>query len=236
MRMQKDAKANRVTQPSLTAKDSARAKGSIPSSDTAHAATIPSPAAGRSTVKPAARAPLSVRIAMAALAIVALAAAGFAMMNLATAARFNQATTSLSANIAAASKENADLSTLKASQQQVDEQFGHAGPADSLLLPGLRSALASNRQVSNALTARITEELNQQRGNGGTDAQNPDAGKTSGSEDTDKAQKGGALTDDQKRQVEELLKANQQSTPAPETTDTTKQKSADTKQSDTKPW
>lgn len=193
--------------------------------------------AGAKGAKGMARGPLWVRVMLVMLAVASLAAAGAAVVNLSAAARYNEATATLRANIKLAGQDDADLTTLEASQQQTDDQFGQSGPLDVLLLPGLKASLDTNREISRQLTQRISQELAAQRGqtdgSSDTSVSPQDTKGTANSEDSPK--KGGALTENQKRQVEELLKANQQSTPAPETT-TQQQPAEGNRTQTTKPW
>lgn len=166
-----------------------------------------------------ARASLAIRIVMIAIAVMALAFAVLAGLNISASARFNQATASLNSNLKQAARSDADLDALNASQQQTDAQFEDAARLNLALLPQLREAISANAAVSSKLTQRIKQELAAQQGgnsaNSGSD--------TSG------------LTDEQKKQVEELLKANQQSTDTNPSTNTQTDK-GNKKQQTAKPW
>lgn len=166
-----------------------------------------------------ARASLAIRIVMIAIAVIALAFAVLTGLNISASARFNQATASLNSNLKQAARSDADLDALNASQQQTDAQFEDAARLNLALLPQLREAISANAAVSSKLTQRIKQELAAQQGgnsaNSGSD--------TSG------------LTDEQKKQVEELLKANQQSTDTNPSTNTQTDK-GNKKQQTAKPW
>lgn len=166
-----------------------------------------------------ARASLAIRIIMIAIAVIALAFAVLTGLNISASARFNQATASLNSNLKQAARSDADLDALNASQQQTDAQFEDAARLNLALLPQLREAISANAAVSSKLTQRIKQELTAQQGgnsaNSGSD--------TSG------------LTDEQKKQVEELLKANQQSTDTNPSTNTQTDK-GNKKQQTAKPW
>ncbi len=185
------------------------------------------------TVK--ARASLAIRVIMAVIAVAALAFAVLAGLNISASARFNQATTSLNRNLKQASQDDADLDALNASQQQTDAQFEDVARLNIALLPQLRQAIAANATVSAELTKRIGQELAAQRG---TDTTNGNSGsaETEGATTKDsKNSNGSGLTDEQKKQVEELLKANQQSTDTNPSTNTQTDK-ANKKQQTAKPW
>lgn len=155
-----------------------------------------------------ARAPLAVRLIMAAFAALLIVAASLAAINLSAAAKFNQATQSLNANIQAAQDESTDVDTLNASQQQTDAQFAEAGSMRAVLLPQIRNAIDANAQLSQELT-RITLERAEKLHNGGTDNQTQ-TGQESGQSSADKST--GGLSEEQRQQVEELMQANQPST------------------------
>lgn len=180
-----------------------------------------------------ARASLAVRIVMIVIAAVALVFAILASLNLSASARFNQATSSLSRNLKQASRSDADLDTLNASQQQVDAQFQDAARFDSVLLPQLREAIGSNAATSSELTKRIERELAAQKGtdsDSSSDSGNVEGGTAKGSKNSGSS----GLTDEQKKQVEELLKANQQSTGTNNSNTQTDKGSK--KQQGAKPW
>lgn len=165
--------------------------------------------------RPAARAALGVRVLLAVIAVVALGVAGIAGVNLVAVMRFNQATMTLNENLRNAERDDVDLDALGAGQQQVDAQFDDAQALSFLLIPQVREPISRNAEVSKKLTTRTTREIAEQKGQTTTDAdqQAAEAGTGSGS-----SGKGGGLTAKQRQQVEELLKANQQSTPSQSTT------------------
>lgn len=188
------------------------------------------------------RAPLAVRIALGLVAALALAFAALTAVNLVAMTHFNQATASLQANIAAAGKPDADLATLAASQQQTDAQFGQAGSADPVLLPQLRESIESNTAVSRTLSERLNRELARQQGSDSSKTKNDSSESGTGKDGTGKNSGSSGLSDEQRRKVEEMLKANQRSTPAkPGTSGDSKQdggasKDGNTANKDVKPW
>ena len=186
--------------------------------------------------KPRARASLPVRIVLAVLAAAVLVVGGFACLNLMAVGQFNQATATLTRNIKAAAKEDADLATLEASQQQTDAQFEDAAAFDAVLMPDVRSSIETNTEVSRELTALIKQRLAEQQGTNNSGGSGGSSNGDSGAA-TDQSQgktDGPALTDQQKAQIEQLLKANQQST---DTSTSTQQTDKKAKQSQTsKPW
>lgn len=186
------------------------------------------------------RAALPVRILLIVVAVAALVTAGLALTNLVAVGQFNQATATLTRNIKAADKEDADLATLKASQQQTDAQFREAATLEAALLPNVRSSLRTNTEISRQLTALIERRLAEQQGS--SSSGNGTDGSGSGSDDTGAATKdqnnasnGPALTDQQRAQVEQLLRSNQQSTDTSTSTQQTPEKKSDQNQT-TKPW
>lgn len=155
-----------------------------------------------------ARAPLAVRAVLGALAALALALALVAGANMVGRSSLSAATDSLRTNIAQAGQEDVDLSVLAARQRQLDAQFADASAMDWLLLPSLREAIASNAAVSRTLSERIDEEISRQEGR---DTDQTDKGRDGGDTD-DSAQNGTkGLSEEQRQQVEDLLKANQSS-------------------------
>lgn len=182
-----------------------------------------------------ARASLAIRIVMIIIAVMALAFAVLAGLNISASARFNQATASLNSNLKQAARSDADLDALNASQQQTDAQFEDAARLNLVLLPQLREAISANAAVSSELTQRIKQELAAQQGgnsaNSGSGTNSAEGGTAKDS--TTNGTSG--LTDEQKKQVEELLKANQQSTDTNPSTNTQTDK-GNKKQQTAKPW
>ena len=178
------------------------------------------------------RASLAVRITLVVLAVVALCMAAVTGWNLLAVTRFNQATAALNLNLASASKEDADLDALSAAQQQTDAQFQNAGTFGFLLPPQLRQSIETNAEVSRQLSERTRQQIVEQKGL----AQSNGEQTTSDNTENADAKSGGALSDEQKKQVEDLLKANQQSTPS-DSTEQNDENNSDTKNNQTpKPW
>lgn len=153
------------------------------------------------------RASLAVRVAVGVLAALALCLSALAAVNLSAVLRFNEATAGLNEHLDAAAQSDVDLDALAAGQQQTDAQFDDAAALEPVLLPMVREAIESNRETSATLTKRVNRALREQKGDSSSSADTVDG---SGSN----AKKGDGLTDEQKQQVEDLLKANQQSTPS----------------------
>ena len=168
-----------------------------------------------------ARASLAIRIVMIAIAVIALAFAVLTGLNISASARFNQATASLNSNLKQAARSDADLDALNASQQQTDAQFEDAARLNLALLPQLREAISANAAQQGGNSANSGSDTNGVEGGNGT--KDSTANDTSG------------LTDEQKKQVEELLKANQQSTDTNPSTNTQTDK-GNKKQQTAKPW
>nr|WP_230310355.1 DUF6466 family protein [Bifidobacterium longum] len=181
-----------------------------------------------------AKCPLWARIVLACGAVLLLLVAGVAAVNLSASITFNQATASLNANIKAAQDESADITTLKAQQQQTDAQFAETGRMRTLLLPQVKDAIDTNASISSELTKITLKQAEaQNRGSDSGQAQSAQQSESTSSN----AKKGGALTDEQKKQVEELMKANQQSTDTQSNTTQSEQKATQNKGTGaTKPW
>nr|WP_221339819.1 DUF6466 family protein [Bifidobacterium felsineum] len=180
-----------------------------------------------------ARVSLGVRIALIIAAIVLVAVAGIAAANLSAAAKFNQATSTLNANIKAAQQESTDITTLHAQQQQTDAQFAEAGQMRAVLLPQIRDAIDANASISSELT-KITLKQAEAQQNG--DVSSETAAQQAGNTSKSNAKKGGALTEEQKKQVEELMKANQQSTDTQSNTKSEQKAQQNKGSGATKPW
>lgn len=164
---------------------------------------------GSANTRMRAKCPLWARIVLACGAVLLLLVAGVAAVNLSASITFNQATASLNANIKAAQDESTDITTLKAQQQQTDAQFDEAGRMRTLLLPQVKDAIDTNASISSELTKITLKQAEAQ--NSGSDSGQAQSVQQSENSSSN-AKKGGALTDEQKKQVEELMKANQQST------------------------
>lgn len=150
-----------------------------------------------------ARASLPVRVALSVIAAAALIAGVPVAINLRAVGLYNQATAGLESNISAAAGKDPDLAQLSARQVQVDAQFDEAARFGNLLLPSVRDSIATNSTVSDRLTASLNDRLR--------DQQEGTTNRDNANQSDDAAQSQGGLSDQQKRQVEELLNANRQS-------------------------
>lgn len=104
----------------------------------------------------------------------------------------------------------------------------------TLLLPQVKDAIDTNASISSELTKITLKQAEAQ--NSGSDSGASPVG-TAIREFFIQCQKGGALTDEQKKQVEELMKANQQSTDTQSNTTQSEQKATQNKGTGaTKPW
>ena len=187
---------------------------------------------GSANIRMRAKCPLWARIVLACGTVLLLLVAGVAAVNLSASITFNQATASLNANIKAAQDESTD--STKAQQQQTDAQFAEAGRMRTLLLPQVKDAIDTNASISSELTKITLKQAEAQ--NSGSDSGQAQSAQQSESSSAN-AKKGDALTDEQKKQVEELMKANQQSTDTQSNTTQSKQKATQNKGiGATKPW
>ena len=186
-----------------------------------------------------ARGPLGVRIALVVASLMLAAVAAVAVVNLAATMRFNQATASLTANIKAAQDPSTDVDTLSARQQQTDAQFAEAGRMRALLMPQVRDAIDANTAISSQLTTITLKQVQMQQ-NGTGDASDATNGQnTSGSSNSRNRKQSDGLTEEQRKKVEELMKANQQAAEdqSATTTNKTEQQATQNKGTGaTKPW
>lgn len=190
---------------------------------------------GSANIRMRAKCPLWTRIVLACGTVLLLLVAGVAAVNLSASITFNQATASLNANIKAAQDESTDITTLKAQQQQTDAPIrrGRAN-AHGFCCPQVKDAIDANASISSELTKITLKQAEAQ--NSGSDSGQAQSAQQSESSSSN-AKKGGALTDEQKKQVEELMKANQQSTDTQSNTTQSEQKATQNKGTGaTKPW
>lgn len=101
-------------------------------------------------------------------------------------------------------------------------------------VPQVKDAIDTNASISSELTKITLKQAEAQ--NSGSDSGQAQSAQQSESSSSN-AKKGGALTDEQKKQVEELMKANQQSTDTQSNTTQSEQKATQNKGTGaTKPW
>ena len=187
--------------------------------------------AGRATP----RAPMAVRVLVAVLAAACMLAAAWAGAVAVSVHRYDEATASLTANLQAASRDDADLDRLAASQRRTDSMFADARRMEALLPGSVSAPLATNADVSSRLTALIDATLAAR--DGGSD----DAGATQDqSQGVNGAQEEQGLSEEQRAQVDELLNTNRELAPSasasPTASQGTTQTSAPGEQSGAKPW
>ena len=175
-----------------------------------------------------ARTPLWSRILIGIVAMACLCAGIAAGANLIAVTAFDDATSQLNGNLKAASKDDADLSTLSALQQKADARFADAAAWSALLLPQVKNVIDTNASVSATLTERINAQLQKQQNTETSNAQ------TAPGSDGNAKQSGG-LTQEQRKQVDDLLKSNQQSN-SQNGSKGGKGKSSSNTNSTTKPW
>ncbi|WEV71870.1 DUF6466 family protein [Bifidobacterium sp. ESL0790] len=145
-------------------------------------------------------APLPVRVTIAVVAVLLLAVAGFMGANISAINTYNQATNSLNQAISAYNNPDSDLQGLKTQQEQIDQEFQSASALDPLLLPSVKSSIQANRDVSQKLTQKTTKKLAKQEGKANANG----TGRTGHS-----SNEAPGLSDEQRKQIEETLKANQ---------------------------
>ncbi len=140
-----------------------------------------------------ARTPLWSRILIGIVAMACLCAGIAAGANLIAVTAFDDATSQLNGNLKAASKDDADLSTLSALQQKADARFADAAAWSALLLPQVKDVIDTNASVSATLTERINAQLQKQQNTETSNAQT-----TPGSDGN--AKQSGGLTQEQRKQ------------------------------------
>ncbi|MDF7663658.1 DUF6466 family protein [Bifidobacterium sp. ESL0763] len=162
------------------------------------------PAAGARQGRPGERrkamAPLAVRITLGVFAAAFLAGAGLVCANISAISTYNQATTSLNQTIATYNNPESDLQSLKTRQDQIDQQFESADTFAPLLLPQVRSSIKANRTVLHSMSKKTSKKLAVQQGKGGQ------AGAGRPGQSSNEAP---GLSDEQRKQIEQTLKANQ---------------------------
>ncbi|MEJ5920743.1 DUF6466 family protein [Bifidobacterium thermophilum] len=174
----------------------------------------------RQTPRRHARAPLAVRIILAALAAAALAGAVLAVANIQAQDSYNQATRSLNADLKASASPTADWSTLAARQEQADAQFKEAQSWSAVLAPNLKTSIETNSAISRTLTKRIQAELATQQ-SGSPSSHNSANASPSDPAGSPSPSSSDGLSDEQRRKVQDLLESNKSASPSPSSSSTT---------------
>ncbi|BDR52744.1 hypothetical protein KIM372_06510 [Bombiscardovia nodaiensis] len=153
--------------------------------------------------KPVARAPRVVRLALALIALLAVCVGLLALWNARATSTYNQASTSLTANLKAASQETVNLAKLTQSQLQVDTLFADAQRGKQLILPSTRRSIEHNAHLSQELTEALRKAAT---------AQEQESAKTSQPQETPDQQGRGSngLTQEQRQAIDDMLKRNQE--------------------------
>lgn len=176
---------------------------------------------------------LPVRITLIVLAVALALFAGLTATNLTAMHTFNAATDSLNADIAAAQDDTTDLNTLKAKQQQVDAQFAEAKALNPVLLPQLRNAINTNSEISEELTKILLERSEQQNSSSSSSSSN----SSDNNSDSNSQSSLDGLSDEQKQQVQDLLKSNQTNTSDSDSdSDSSDTQNQNTSGNTSKPW
>ncbi|MCO6558280.1 MAG: cell surface protein [Bifidobacterium sp.] len=151
---------------------------------------------------------LPVRIAMGVLAVIFLIIAGVLLANMTAIDTYNQATASLNASVEYSKKPDADPQRLKAQLDQANAQFDQARRMGILLAPNTKELINVNSDISGKLTTSTKRKIASSEGNGNGTGGKGTKGKGSKSSNSGNGNNQG-LTDEQRKQVEETLKANQ---------------------------
>jgi hypothetical protein len=184
---------------------------------------------GQQNSSSAHRAPLPLRIGVAVIAALLLVTGVVAACNALAINTYNQATQNLTSNISAAKKSTADLSKLKASQEQTDSQYADAQAFSAVLLPSAKSSIQQNAATSKELTALIDKALKEQQSSSkSSDGSEAETDKKSNSSETS------GLSQEEREKVQELLKQNQATqTPSPSASSSSSNTSTN---ENVKPW
>ncbi|WEV63405.1 DUF6466 family protein [Bifidobacterium sp. ESL0732] len=150
---------------------------------------------------------LPVRIAMGVIAVIFLVIAGALLANMTAIDTYNQATASLNASIEYSKKPNADPQRVKAQLDQANAQFQQARRMGILLTPNTKQLINVNSDISSKLTTSTEHKISNTSGDGNT---TKGKGNKKGSQSSNSGNNSTqGLTDEQRKQVEETLKANQ---------------------------
>lgn len=178
--------------------------------------------------KPKTRVPLALRILLGLLALLIVCAGFFSLWNAHAVKSYNQASTSLTDNLKAARQPQIDVDKLVHAQQQVDTLFYEAQQGSFVLLPTVRQHIAHNAEISQAFTQALVQEQSKTQ-------PNKNSKQLSEQHSTEKKdQDSQGLTPEQRQQVEDLLKRNQDLQNANPQPSNAPSKSSSNKQ--TKPW
>ncbi|WEV41440.1 DUF6466 family protein [Bifidobacterium sp. ESL0682] len=154
---------------------------------------------------------LPVRVTMGVAAVILIAVAGVLLANMTAIDTYNQATASLNASLEYAKKPNADPQQLKAQLDQANAQFDEARRLGALLAPNTKELINTNSDISDKITSSTKRKIAKANGNGSAGKANGQ-GSQSSNNGQDNGQNQG-LTDEQRKQVEDTLKANQPNGP-----------------------
>lgn len=191
------------------------------------------PSASPSPTGKAPRAALCVRIVLAVIAVLALLAAACACVNIAAIDTYNQATQRLELGIAEAKRPDADLNNVLNEAQQTQAQYDEARRFRPILARSLSTRIDENVDVTQHLAAATRRKLaeNKRRqtnnANGGGTKQQARNGMN------DESARHQGLTEEQRQEVERVLKANQGATSQNDKPNQPRPKAGDT---DAKPW
>lgn len=149
---------------------------------------------------------------MGIIAVVFLIVAGALLANMTAIDTYNQATASLNASIEYSKKPDADPQRVKAQLDQANTQFDQARRMGVLLTPSTKKLINVNSDISGKLTTSTDHKIAAANGNGNGTSGKGAKGKGSKSSNSGNSGNQG-LTDEQRKQVEETLKANQPNGP-----------------------
>lgn len=157
----------------------------------------------------ATKASLRVRLVLVGIAICIGIVAFVAGVNLYALSTYNEATAMLNSTLEESKAQNPDYDKLKVRQQQADAQLNDAKAWNALLLPHIKQAVSTNSDISQQALSQTEQSIVKQT-EGPKSSTTPKAPATQNPQSTTSS--GGGLTENQRKQVEELLQANQQPT------------------------
>lgn len=178
-----------------------------------------------------ARSPLAVRIVLGAVAALALLGAAWGAWNLRAAAAYDQATAALRNVAQEAAASDADASRLAQQARQAQDQLADVD-GDILLLPGLRADIGTNLAAAQDLVRQLDAANASQDGADASGGTGTNGNGTAAGDSTE-------LSDEQRQRIEDMLKANQSTSPSPDAgsnADAGQEGTPGTTSGEAKPW
>ena len=156
-----------------------------------------------SSTRGPARAGLLTRAVLVVLGLALIALAAVAGINVVGSRMSANAAEALTSNLRAASAKDADLNGLLALQKQTDSQFATVLGMKGVLLPSVREPAQRNASTSLRLTQLFEKQLHGSQSSS-TSQSTASPSPTSSSSSTSSQ----SLTDEQRQEIEKMLKSN----------------------------